>query len=49
VHPARLTQSVDPAGTLVDSRRAPRQLVVDDEATVMMKVQTLGSRVGCKQ
>jgi hypothetical protein len=49
VHPAGLTQSVDPAGTLFDSRRAPRQLVVDDEATVMMKVQTLGSRVGCKQ
>src|SRR5262249_14100092 len=46
VHPAGLTQAIDPAGALLDPRCAPRQLVMDDEAAMVMKVEALGGGVG---
>jgi hypothetical protein len=46
---AALTDAIDTADALLDAHRIPRELEVDDEPAVMVKVETLRCRVGCQQ
>ncbi len=49
VHGPALAKTVDASGPLLEARRIPRQLEVDDASTAVMEVQALTACVGGKQ
>jgi hypothetical protein len=49
VHDPALAKTVDAAEPLLEARRIPRQLEVDDASTAVMEVQALTACVGGKQ
>ena len=49
VNPLRLSEPVDTAGTLLEPRGTPGQLVVDNDPAVVVEVQPFGRGVGREQ
>ena len=48
-HAPRLTKPIDPASTLLESRRPPRQVEVQHDAAAVVKVEALGRSVRRQQ